>query len=98
MDSATKRQIKRNKKLRVPSIGAQKLERPIFFNHLVTGVRRKPRKLASTIGRKRSAATFRTKKQAKTNKPITATANQRLTKFFSSSSGSESKPSFGWVG
>jgi hypothetical protein len=54
--SAAKRQTKIVKKPRVPRSNAQKTDKPIFFNHLVTGVNRKPRKPASTIGRKRSTA------------------------------------------
>src|SRR5208283_5357006 len=41
------------------SRGAQNSWKPTFFSHLVTGVSKNPRKLASTIGRKKSAAIFR---------------------------------------
>jgi hypothetical protein len=47
------------KKPRAPRRDAQKADKPIFLNHLVTGVNRKPRKPASTIGRKRSPATLK---------------------------------------
>jgi hypothetical protein len=50
--SAAKRQIKMVKKPSVPTRGAENVEKPIFFNHLVTGVNRNPRKPASTTGRK----------------------------------------------
>ena len=56
--SAAKRHMKTVKKPSVPISGAQKFGKPIFFNHLVIGVSRKPRKPASTMGRKRSTATF----------------------------------------